>query len=156
IGLGDTIIGFLKVRERLRYPEWLALSYGLGAALLGVITLIVGRVGWLDPWFIRIGLAILASLPIIRLGLRPVGVNRQVEESLPPDPSRSAEEAPPAAFPGDPLAWLLGLLIAPFVAVTLLGSMLPATDFDVLEYHLEGPKEYYQAGRIEFLPHNVY
>ena len=38
----------------------------------------------------------------------------------------------------------------------ILGSMLPAIDFDVLEYHLQGPKEYYQAGRISFLPHNVY
>ena len=38
----------------------------------------------------------------------------------------------------------------------LLGAMLPAIDFDVLEYHLQGPKEYYQAGRIAFLPHNVY
>ena len=38
----------------------------------------------------------------------------------------------------------------------LLGSMLPSIDFDVLEYHLQGPKEYYQAGRIAFLPHNVY
>ena len=38
----------------------------------------------------------------------------------------------------------------------ILGSMLPATDFDVLEYHLEGPKDYYQAGRISYLPHNVY
>ncbi len=44
----------------------------------------------------------------------------------------------------------------PFVVIILLGSMLPATDFDVLEYHLQGPKEYYQAGRIHFLPHNVY
>ena len=38
----------------------------------------------------------------------------------------------------------------------LLGAMLPAIDFDVLEYHLQGPKEYYQSGRISFLPHNVY
>ena len=38
----------------------------------------------------------------------------------------------------------------------LLGAMLPAIDFDVLEYHLQGPKEYFQAGRIAFLPHNVY
>ena len=29
--------------------------------------------------------------------------------------------------------------------------MLPAIDFDVLEYHLQGPKEYYQAGRIYVL-----
>ena len=38
----------------------------------------------------------------------------------------------------------------------ILASMLPSIDFDVLEYHLQGPKEYYQAGRIAFLPHNVY
>ena len=47
-------------------------------------------------------------------------------------------------------------MIAPFVVVMILGSMLPSIDFDVLEYHLQGPKEYYQAGRIAFLPHNVY
>ena len=47
-------------------------------------------------------------------------------------------------------------MIAPFVVVMILGSMLPAIDFDVLEYHLQGPKEYFQAGRIAFLPHNVY
>ena len=38
----------------------------------------------------------------------------------------------------------------------LLGSMLPSIDFDAIEYHLQGPKEYFQAGRISFLPHNVY
>ena len=37
-----------------------------------------------------------------------------------------------------------------------LGAMLPTIDFDAIEYHLQGPKEYYQAGRIAFLPHNVY
>ena len=37
-----------------------------------------------------------------------------------------------------------------------LGSMLPTIDFDVLEYHLQGPKEYFQNGRIAYLPHNVY
>jgi 4-amino-4-deoxy-L-arabinose transferase-like glycosyltransferase len=56
----------------------------------------------------------------------------------------------------EPTFWLPGLVIAPFVVVMILGSMLPAIDFDVLEYHLEGPKEYFQAGQIAFLPHNVY
>ena len=37
-----------------------------------------------------------------------------------------------------------------------LGAMLPTIDFDAIEYHLQGPKEYFQAGRIAFLPHNVY
>ena len=38
----------------------------------------------------------------------------------------------------------------------ILGAMLPTVDFDAIEYHVQGPKEYYQAGRIAFLPHNVY
>ena len=34
--------------------------------------------------------------------------------------------------------------------------MSPQTDFDVIEYHLGGPKEWFQQGRIVRLPHNVY
>jgi hypothetical protein len=40
--------------------------------------------------------------------------------------------------------------------VIVLGGMLPPVDFDVREYHLQAPKEFYQQGRITFLPHNVY
>lgn len=145
IGLGDATLGRLRIRDRLRWPERIALSYGLGAALLGGITLVLGRLGCLETGFIRIVLAALASLPIVRVGLRGLRSN-----------AGEADGGRPEERPGDPLAWLFALLIAPFVVVTLLGSMLPATDFDVLEYHLQGPKEYYQAGRIQFLPHNVY
>ena len=52
----------------------------------------------------------------------------------------------------DPYAWPA---IA-FVAIVLLGSLLPPWDFDVREYHLQVPKEWLQQGRIAFLPHNVY
>ena len=31
-----------------------------------------------------------------------------------------------------------------------------AGGYDVLEYHLGGPKEFFDAGRISFLRHNVY
>jgi 4-amino-4-deoxy-L-arabinose transferase-like glycosyltransferase len=48
------------------------------------------------------------------------------------------------------------LLMCPFVLSMFLGSMLPSTDYDVLEYHFGGPKEYYLQGYIGFLPHNVY
>jgi hypothetical protein len=34
--------------------------------------------------------------------------------------------------------------------------MSPQIDFDVVEYHLGGPKEWFQEGRITRLPHNVY
>ncbi len=38
----------------------------------------------------------------------------------------------------------------------VLGAMLPPVEFDVREYHLQVPKEFYQQGRITHLPHNVY
>ena len=47
-------------------------------------------------------------------------------------------------------------MAAPFVLAIVLGGMLPPTDFDVREYHLQAPKEFYQDGKIHFLPHNVY
>ncbi len=50
----------------------------------------------------------------------------------------------------------LALVVAPFLVLMILGAMLPTIEFDALEYHLQGPKEYFLAGRIAFLPHNVY
>ena len=55
-----------------------------------------------------------------------------------------------------PFFWLIIAAMIPFVWVMWLGSMSPERDFDVLAYHFEGPKEYFQADRIDFLPHNVY
>src|SRR5207253_10619698 len=53
--------------------------------------------------------------------------------------------------------WYLWLLAAtPFALVIILGAMLPPWDYDVREYHLQAPKEWYQNGRIDFLPHNIY
>ena len=51
--------------------------------------------------------------------------------------------------------WLLvGAL--PFAAVIVLSGMLPPWAYDVREYHLQAPKEWFQKGRIDFLPHNIY
>ena len=54
------------------------------------------------------------------------------------------------------LPWIVCGVVAPFVFCLLLGAMSPQTDFDVIEYHLGGPKEWFQQGRITRLPHNVY
>ena len=48
------------------------------------------------------------------------------------------------------------LVMSLFVLAIALGSMLPEIDFDVKEYHLGGPKEWFQTGSIHWLPHNVY
>jgi hypothetical protein len=133
IGLGDLVLRWLRLEAGMALLERVALDYGLGAGLLGVLALFFGRLGWLDPWFVRVGLGVVASggLFTSRLWRAP----------------RSRADA---------TWWWKALLFCPFVVVMVLASMLPAMDFDVLEYHLQGPKEYYQAGRISFLPHNVY
>ncbi|MFH1747407.1 MAG: hypothetical protein ABIG44_10235 [Planctomycetota bacterium] len=59
-------------------------------------------------------------------------------------------------------AGLLPLAIP--LAVMVLGALLPpgviwlgeARGYDVLEYHLQAPREYFEQGAIHFLPHNVY
>ncbi|MCC6510886.1 MAG: hypothetical protein IT423_17425 [Pirellulaceae bacterium] len=40
--------------------------------------------------------------------------------------------------------------------VIVLGAWVPASEFDVVEYHLQAPKEFYQSGSIGFVPHNIY
>ena len=59
---------------------------------------------------------------------------------------------------------LLWVVFAIVVAYWWAGALRPPgligmaqNDFyDVLEYHLQVPREFLQAGRVEFLPHNVY
>jgi hypothetical protein len=50
--------------------------------------------------------------------------------------------------------WIVAAI--PFAIAIMAGAMLPPSDFDVREYHLQAPKEFSQAGHISFLPHNVY
>ncbi len=133
VGLGDITLRLLKRQAGLRAAERIALDYGLGAGLLGVSTLLLGRLGWLHPWLFRAGLGLLAVVGLAASRLWHAG--------------RFKLTSGPC---------MLGIVISPFVLLMILGSMLPSIDFDVLEYHLEGPKEYYRAGRIGFLPHNVY
>ncbi|RMF74550.1 MAG: hypothetical protein D6744_14375, partial [Planctomycetota bacterium] len=63
---------------------------------------------------------------------------------------------------GFPLAALILLLVP--ASVAFFAATLPpgavwneeARGYDALEYHLQTPREYFQSGRITFLPHNVY
>jgi hypothetical protein len=60
-----------------------------------------------------------------------------------------------------PWVWLAAI---PFLVLALLAAanapgMIWSEEgygYDVLEYHLEMPREYYEAGRIEYARHNVY
>ena len=56
------------------------------------------------------------------------------------------------------------LLATPAIAISLISGIVPPgvlwgdepNGYDVLEYHLQVPREWYKAGRIAPLPHNVF
>ena len=48
------------------------------------------------------------------------------------------------------------LVLPIFSILLILGGMIPSTDYDVLSYHMAGTREFFESGRIDFMPHNVY
>ncbi|MGQ0636646.1 MAG: hypothetical protein ACT4QC_18705 [Planctomycetaceae bacterium] len=88
-----------------------------------------------------------------------VGVSSSIVTRSPPHPQpfpREGEKGAATQRRVFSAAWLWLVILLPFLLAMLLGSLLPSVDFDVNEYHFLGPKEYFQNGRIAFLPHNVY
>lgn len=115
--------------------ESLLVKLALGTAAWGSLTLVLGRLGMLQQSF---WLIIVIALTGSGLYL---GRNRSFLQRL-----RSLKA----------LVSLIPWPALPFVLIMILASMLPTIDFDCIEYHLQGPKEYWQAGRIGYLPHNIY
>ncbi len=60
LGLGELVLAGCRFRAGLRPAERLAVGYGIGTTGLGVLALLAGRGGLLDPWIFRIGLSAIA------------------------------------------------------------------------------------------------
>jgi hypothetical protein len=128
-------------RAELRWQ--LLAGCGLGIGALTLLVLGLGLLGVLQQW------VWLALLLVFALGgaVRLIVLLRQHHPTLSINRTH----------------WLW-LIWAPAVAWTLLAATRPAGlpwgeeagAYDVLAYHLNVPKEYFLAGRIEFLPHNVF
>lgn len=141
-GLGLCLVDALNLGTMETRWRWTsAAALGLGA--LSLLVLGLGVMG-----FLRRALWI-AILIIFAIGgaARPFG-------------RRSPHEIRNAA---NSLRWLW-LAAAAFAGLTLLAATLPpgilwpaeGNGYDVLEYHLGAPREYFEAGRIGYLPHNIY
>jgi hypothetical protein len=121
-----------------RVEQWV-FALGLGLAGISLTTFLLGVFGLLLRWLF-LGIAALIAIGFIVA--RPARTAR-------PSAEQSAE---PNAGIGRGWLWM----VTPLVLLLVLSAMLPPRDFDVLEYHLQAPKEFYQNGSIGFLPHNVY
>lgn len=143
--IGRAALSLLIDLRSLLFSERLVLEFGTGLSLLSLWILCCGLAGWLSPT------AVLAPLAAALLLLLLRGFNRNTN-------ARSLTIPEPPNERSLSIRWRVGwaTILLPFVLHIFIGGMTPPRDFDVREYHLQGPKEWFQAGQIETLEHNVY
>lgn len=142
-GVGWVIIEGCHFARGVNRLERSIFALASGLNLLSLLTLLVGLMGGLH----------LRSLFVVAMIVLGAGgawaVWKEWGASL---SSRAREASSKTPFSHLALRIVIGLLCV----TTLLGAALPPWDFDVLEYHLQVPKEWFRQGQITFLPHNVY
>jgi len=130
-------------------PRWrVVLGGGIGFGLLALLVLGLGSLGHLSR---HLWLGIVGAAAVLGAGWV---VHAAVTARLAPNPE-------PAGGKVAPWLWLLAM---PALALALFAASFPpgilwATEgngYDVLEYHFGAPREYFDAGKIQFLPHNIY
>jgi hypothetical protein len=135
----------------IRWHLLLGASLGLGITSLLVLSLglagVLQRVVWIGV------LGMFTVVGIIRLrGLSTLAASWKGDEQSADRQTQTHE-----------LHWLW-LVLVPFLILALLAAANApgfiwaeeGNGYDVLEYHLQMPKEYFQAGRVAYAPHNVY
>lgn len=146
---GWLVLHALRIDVLLDRCEQVVLSIATGLNLWSLFTLIVGLCGQLqNRWLFG---AVAVAVVIVSL-LRMSALQRARNLAPVPQLSNMDEDNRSLTRFGK---WGL-VLCVPAGLMILIGGMLPATYFDVREYHLQVPKEWYQQGCITFLPHNVY
>ena len=127
-------------------------SVALGLGVMGLTVLALGLAGWLT----RTTAFALIVVGIVLLAARVARVVRETK----------GFEAGARAWLAAPAEWdWLWLVVVPPLAIAAVGAMVPPGmlwhpdephGYDVVEYHLQVPREWYEAGRIVPLTHNVF
>jgi len=138
----------IRVDRSLNQLEVLVFAEGVGLSFLSLFTLAIGLVGGLHRlllFIVPIGAATFLFVFLWRSGKFAIA-DRETEPIL------NVEANGPRDWITAKALWF-GL---PFALFIVLGAMLPPREFDVREYHLQIPKEWYQAGQISLAQHNIY
>lgn len=168
LGLGLGALRLLRIESALPSLARWPIAFAVGSNLLASLTLGLGCLGGLEPGIARAALGVLGFgfLGMLISPIRKRFASRELPDAPRPqrrarDPrKRTSDSEVKATAVSLPNPWRprLGLvaLTAPVCVLMLLGALQPTIEYDALEYHLQGPKEFYQAGAIDFLAHNVY
>ena len=126
------------------------LATGVGLSALSLWTLGCGLAGVLQREYL-IGLPLVAVAVELALCWRGRTAGKsEIESAVPAVESECLITYPTA------VKCLVGFVVALFLFFQFTGAALPSIDFDVKEYHLQGPREFFEQGRITGLSHNVY
>jgi hypothetical protein len=150
--------------ECLLLVVWLVACYGIGRLVLRafvrdhsifeVVSSVALGMGIISVLMLLLGLAGAINRPVA-IAILLVGVALAIWNL------KNRENASPPKLAG--ASWLL-LVLAPFLGVAMTGALVPPgllwgdepNGYDVVEYHLEVPREWYEAKRITPLQHNVF
>lgn len=127
----------------------IATGGGIGLGVLSTLVLLLGLAGWLST-------ATAIALPLV------MGIVGAVCIAL--WNRRATVVSPDVDLPGAGLAKWLWLLPAVALGMAIVAATMPAGSlwgsepnaYDVVSYHLQVPREWYEAGRIVQLDHNVF
>jgi hypothetical protein len=145
-GWGSLALRALQIHRRFQFLERQYFAFGCGLSILSLLMLGCGLSGQMSR--VILGLVVTAGF----LGECFLSSRRGL--------AGWESKAVPAGWPGFKMQnfreyWPL-LATIPFLLCYVGGAFLPEIDFDVKEYHFGGPKEWFLASQISFLPHNVY
>lgn len=150
--LGWLLLDLTQAKRGFAKVETLVFSLGVGLNALSLIVLTIGLMGLLQSvaayLFIATAVVGLAAWRCLRKrSAHHIEHSASNIENLTSSIEHSAS-GKRDAYPA--------ILAVPFVLLLIAGALFPPREFDVREYHLQAPKEWFQAGRITFLPHNIY
>lgn len=143
-GLGQLIFKPLTRVVQFRPLEKFVMGHALGLQALSLIGLAAG--------LLLQGSAITLVLRLLVLTFAILGMVFCIRDLY---QTSRRHRAVGSATSSSPSNWQV-LTIVVLSIPLLLSAMLPPSDFDVREYHLQVPKEWFQQGSISYLPHNIY
>ena len=144
-GIGNLCIRLLGIRMDIDRLEVAVLGIGLGLSLISTATFLMGCVQ-------LYAFKQFCVVPVLIAGL--AGLTLRKPNVFPAD---SIEMETMGFRSSIHWSWyLLGIVAIPFAIFILMGSMIPPWEYDVREYHLQVPKEWFQAGGVGYMSHNVY
>ena len=138
-------VGLVRRLSGLTRFEHLVLGFATGQAILVLLTLAFGLLGMVP---------MIALLPVVMLvigGIIAVPWLRAACRELRDDQGGRAA----LGHLGRVDCLVIGLVVV-LAAIVLWGAWSDCVEYDVLEYHAGVPAEWYRAGQVVNLPHNVY